>query len=1076
MTGETRALCVGCRSEVLAVVDAAPGIELTTVETAAAARERLGTGEFDIVLTDRSLSDSTGLDFVTTIADAVPVLFCPHEGDESLAGRAIAAGADGYVSADEVETHLLERLREIVTDARGGRGERNGDPRVTLSALKQTPGPDTRAWLSHSEEESPVASTSASTAGVGPNQRQSALVEQSPLAMIEWTTSLSVATWNPAAERLFGYSEAAARDRHPTELVVPEDERETFQESILTLLTEGKPVTTAVIDVVTATGERKSCEWYNTPLFGGDGSVAGVLSIVHDTSTDTRPIETLEALYETTRTLFRASSPEMVADRIVDVAREVLGDATVDIRLHDVDRNALVSIGAAAPESLPIPPIEPDARLWRPYDIGEAMTVERLETVEGEWTDESDVEALACYPLDHHGILIFGLPTGDLLGPDLHRLGNLLATTATAALDRAERERSLRRSQTIVEAIGDGVYAADRDGDVLAVNDTLVSMTGYARTTLERGHLSLILDEAAVERSQRLVHDVLETDVGAPVASAEVEIEAASGELIPCEATLSPLIEDGEYVGTVGILRDLSEHKHMQAELSEHRARIDALYSAALQLEECPDEQAVLDSAVTAAEDLFEFDVCSIAAYDAETGTLRVRSISSEASVFDRDEVRTLDGGIDGQAFESGKPQIAADLEAAADGQPIDGRFRSAIAVPIDEYGVFRAATTRPEAFDEIDARLAELLVSHVSSALDRLDCEVSREPDRFSELIAPIPDPVAVVRSEDGEAVPTAVNPAFEEVFGSEVVQFVEQPLDRVLTPAEDTELVEASVDEWPVDDVVTHEISRETVTGSREFELTISRLAADDEQPMAYLLYSDVTDRNSRQQRVEVLNRVLRHDLRNGMNLVKGSAEILREVTDDDQSQHHAQTIEERADELIALAEKTRAVERTLDRDGSMLGPIEVVPAIENPVDRLSDSHPEATFAVDAPDSVTAQADEMLQSAFYHLLHNAVVHNDQETPEVDVSVTAGHETIEIRVADNGPGIDPEEYELITENQEITQLRHASGLGLWLVNWVVTRAGGSLSFEENDPQGTVAVVELQAATVEDAQTDLAEG
>lgn len=156
-------------------------------------------------------------------------------------------------------------------------------------------------------------------------------------------------------------------------------------------------------------------------------------------------------------------------------------------------------------------------------------------------------------------------------------------------------------------------------------------------------------------------------------------------------------------------------------------------------------------------------------------------------------------------------------------------------------------------------------------------------------------------------------------------------------------------------------------------------------------------------------------------------------------------------------------------------MLGPVDVVSAIGNPVGRLSESHPDAEFEVDTPESATARADEMLQSAFYHLLHNAIVHNDQETPQISVSVETGGETVEIRIADNGPGIDPEEYELITGNEEITQLRHASGLGLWLVNWAVTRAGGSLSFEGNDPEGTVAVVTLQAATVEEEAVDRAD-
>ena len=66
--------------------------------------------------------------------------------------------------------------------------------------------------------------------------------------------------------------------------------------------------------------------------------------------------------------------------------------------------------------------------------------------------------------------------------------------------------------------------------------------------------------------------------------------------------------------------------------------------------------------------------------------------------------------------------------------------------------------------------------------------------------------------------------------------------------------------------------------------------------------------------------------------------------------------------------------------------------------------------------------------------------------------------------VADDGPGIPSSERALISEEQEITQLRHASGLGLWLVNWVVTQSGGWLSFEDNDPRGTVVTLHVPLA------------
>lgn len=73
--------------------------------------------------------------------------------------------------------------------------------------------------------------------------------------------------------------------------------------------------------------------------------------------------------------------------------------------------------------------------------------------------------------------------------------------------------------------------------------------------------------------------------------------------------------------------------------------------------------------------------------------------------------------------------------------------------------------------------------------------------------------------------------------------------------------------------------------------------------------------------------------------------------------------------------------------------------------------------------------------------------------------------EWVKIVVTDNGPGINETETQAVTAGNE-TALEHASGLGLWLVNWIVTRYGGSLQIsnrDENGTRGTTATVRLPA-------------
>jgi len=112
-------------------------------------------------------------------------------------------------------------------------------------------------------------------------QRLSLLVQQTPLAVIEWNLDGEVSDWNPAAERIFGYDKWEAIRHHATELMMPECAKEQFNQLWRTLLTcQGGSCTTN--EHHTQDGRRLFCEWHNIPLIEPNGTVIGVASLVQD--------------------------------------------------------------------------------------------------------------------------------------------------------------------------------------------------------------------------------------------------------------------------------------------------------------------------------------------------------------------------------------------------------------------------------------------------------------------------------------------------------------------------------------------------------------------------------------------------------------------------------------------------------------------------------------------------------------------------------------------------------------------------------------------------------------------------
>jgi PAS domain S-box-containing protein len=226
-----------------------------------------------------------------------------------------------------------------------------------------------------------------------------------------------------------------------------------------------------------------------------------------------------------------------------------------------------------------------------------------------------------------------------------------------------------------------------------------------------------------------------------------------------------------------------------------------------------------------------------------------------------------------------------------------------------------------------------------------------------------------------------------------------------------------------------------------------------------------SDVTKHRLREQQLGVLNRVLRHNLRNGMNVIQGRAELLRASLDDDEHRAHVRAIEERADDLATVGDKAGTVRSLFKNDISADTTCDVTEVVSDVVTTVSEEHPTASVNFDDSDSLYAQADSRLRLALRELLNNAVVHNDQPEPEVTVTTNPSSERrpedwIDIEVADNGPGIPDRELETIKQGKE-TPLQHGTGLGLWIVYWTVSLYGGEITFVDNSPRGTGVVLSL---------------
>jgi len=288
-------------------------------------------------------------------------------------------------------------------------------------------------------------------------------------------------------------------------------------------------------------------------------------------------------------------------------------------------------------------------------------------------------------------------------------------------------------------------------------------------------------------------------------------------------------------------------------------------------------------------------------------------------------------------------------------------------------------------------------------------------------------------------------VNRVAAETFGIETTRRRNQSLGEV-----------ADIPENPP---VEKSITLQTTTGRREF--IIEKTKVDDTSGKllgrAYR-FQDVTDRETREQRLQVLNRVIRHNLRNDLDAVRGFAEAIRngDLPAEETGQYFDR-IGTLATGLVDLADAVERSGRMLTDERLEWGRCDLVVIARAVAEGATD----ADVTVDAPDAVAIRSDrDAIELVLDELVENAVTHTDRPTPSVTIRVRSTSDGGRISVADDGPGIPPEEQAVLLEGEE-TSVRHGSGVGLWLVSWTVTRLGGDLSFEEREPRGSVVIVNL---------------
>jgi PAS domain S-box-containing protein len=570
--------------------------------------------------------------------------------------------------------------------------------------------------------------------------------------------------------------------------------------------------------------------------------------------------------------------------------------------------------------------------------------------------------------------------------------------------EHKERERELERYELLVENVGDPMYALEPDGTISMANEAMADHLDCPREEIVGEPVSTFMPAEDVETGSGLVADLVADD-DRKWATFEMEAIAPDGERTINEDKIGVLTDgDGNYTGSVGVIRDISERKERERELERYETIIQAVGDPVYALDGDGDitfiNDAIEDLTGRSPDELVGKHISEIiddedAARGRELNRELLRSDCSNAT-FEMDLLA-----------ETGERTINEDkIGVLTDG---DGNYTGSV-------GVIRDISERKER---------------------------ERELERYETIIQAVGDPVYAL---DGDGDITFINDAIEDLTGRSPDELVGKHISEIIDDEDAARGRELNRELLRSDcSNATFEMDLLAETGERtpcENHMALLPFDEDGNFRGTAGVVRDITERKQRERRLEQFASVVSHDLRNPLNVIEGRIEMARETGDGSNLDHALDSVSRMrrlVEDLLTLAREGRAVSETEPTD--LAG---VADSAWRGVDTV-----DATLVLNDPGTVVADGDR-LQALFENLYRNAVEHGGRD---VTVTVDSLADDAGFYVADDGPGVPPEQRDRILEHGYSTS-REGTGFGLSIVENIVSAHDWELTITESEDGG----------------------
>lgn len=383
------------------------------------------------------------------------------------------------------------------------------------------------------------------------NQALQAIIESAPMAIISLDLEGNVKTWNPAAEKLFGWSAEEAIGRFNP--IIPEDQRDDYKLRAEALI-EGKVYPSVEVERQRKDGSRINLILSTAALRDANGRVQGFIGLLVD---QTVQKQAEEALRKSEARFRRVVDSNMIGIVFSDVNGQITGA-----------NDAFLQIAGYTPEELRRGEISWKAMTPPEYSRLDLTAVEEMKATG------------TCTPFEKEFIRKDGSRIPVMIGAAF--LEGSQEQTVGFVFDiskRKQAEEELRKSEARFRRLAEsnmlGIGFWDAHGTITEANDAFLKMVGYSQEELQAGLVRWrdMTPEEYLHLDARALAEISEKGACTPF---EKEYIRKDGTRIPI--LIGGASMEGEHYRGICFVLDMTDRKQADAQLRQSEEKYRLLF------------------------------------------------------------------------------------------------------------------------------------------------------------------------------------------------------------------------------------------------------------------------------------------------------------------------------------------------------------------------------------------------------------------------------------------------------------------------------------------------------------------